>query len=127
MQKILIVFIIMPIFIFAAYNPFFSEDKAPKPKVETHKTEAPKVVVQQKSTQNRQNAQVGYFGFIESDKGKFALVSFGGKNIVIREDDSLYLDEQIFLVTKITSNYILLDDRYKRAQTIYFSSEKRGQ
>lgn len=120
MKKILAIFITSTSLIYAAYNPFFSDDTAPKQKKETSK-----VIIEQKPTPTRKNAQIGYFGFIESNKGKFALVSFSGKNIVIRENDSLYLDEQIFKVTKITSNYILLNDRYKRAQTVYFSSQKQ--
>lgn len=120
MKKVLAIFIITTTFIHAAYNPFFSDDKVPKQKQESFKTS-----VQEKPTPTRQNAKIGYFGFIESKKGKFALINFSGKNIVIREQDSLYLDEQIFKVLKITSNYILLNDRYSRAQTVYFSSEKQ--
>ncbi len=120
MKKLLAIFITTPSLIYAAYNPFFSDEVAPKQKKETQK-----VIIQQKQTPTRKNAQIGYFGFIESNKGKFALISFNDKNIVIRESDSLYLDEQIFKVTKITSNYILLNDRYKRAQTVYFSSQKQ--
>ena len=120
MKRLLAIFITVPSLIYAAYNPFFSDEKPP-----VQKKESQKVITQQKPTPTRKNAEIGYFGFIESNKGKFALVSFSGKNIVIRENDSLYLDEQIFKVTKITSNYILLNDRYKRAQTVYFSSQKQ--
>lgn len=122
MKKILTLFVITTTFVCASYNPFFNNATAPKPKEEAPKTAT---VVQQKPTPTRQNAEIGYFGFIESKKGKFALVSFGGKNIVIRIDDSLYVGEQIFKVTEITSNYILLNDRYNRPQTVYFSSEKQ--
>ena len=45
------------------------------------------------------------------------------KNIVINKNDSLYNDEEIFKIGKITSNYILLKDRQGRVQTVYFSSE----
>ncbi len=123
MKKILTLFIITTTFMYASYNPFFNSATAPKPKEEAPK--AVTTVVQQKPTPTRQNAEIGYFGFIESKKGKFALVSFSGKNIVIRIDDSLYVGEQIFKVTEITSNYILLNDRYNRPQTVYFSSEKQ--
>jgi hypothetical protein len=120
MKRVLAIFITTTTFLYAAYNPFFSDDSAPK-----QKQQASRTTVQEKPTPTRQNAQIGYFGFIESKKGKFALINFSGKNIVIREEDSLYLDEQIFKVLKITSNYILLNDRYSRAQTVYFSSEKQ--
>lgn len=120
MKRVLAIFITTTTFLYAAYNPFFSDDSAPK-----QKQQASRAAIQEKPAPTRQNAQIGYFGFIESKKGKFALINFSGKNIVIREEDSLYLDEQIFKVLKITSNYILLNDRYSRAQTVYFSSEKQ--
>ncbi len=118
MHKILLFLIISLTTIYAAYNPFFNDQKAPKPKVQESAT-----VVQPSNAPTRQNAKIGYFGFIESKKGKFALVSFEKKNIVVTQIDSLYLDEQIFKVINITSNYILLNDRYNRPQSIYFSSE----
>lgn len=117
MQKIFVFFIIFTASVFAAYNPFFSDKSAPKPRIQESKPVVTKPIPQ------RQNAKVSYIGFIESKKGKFALVSFDEKNIVVRKNDSLYLGEQIFKVFKITSNYILLKDRYSRSQTIYFSSE----
>ncbi len=117
MQKIFVFFIILPTFVLAAYNPFFSDKSAPKQKVQESKPVVTKPVPE------RKNAKVTYIGFIESKKGKFALVSFDEKNIVVRKNDSLYLGEQIFKVFKITSNFILLKDRYSRSQTIYFSSE----
>ena len=116
MQKIFVFFIILPTLIFAAYNPFFSDKTAPKPQKQVK-------LVPQKPIPERKNAKVSYIGFIESKKGKFALVSFDEKNIVVRKNDSLYLGEQIFKVFKISSNFILLKDRYGRSQTIYFSSE----
>ncbi|MCK4738022.1 MAG: hypothetical protein KAT10_05610 [Sulfurimonas sp.] len=119
MRNIFVILIILPTFIYAAYNPFFSDKNPPKPK-------APKVKViiqKPKAIPKRQNAKMTYFGFIESKKGKFALVNFNNHNIVIQKNDSLYLDEQVFKVSKITSNYIIFKDKYKRAQTVYFSSE----
>jgi predicted alpha/beta-fold hydrolase len=118
MQKMLLFFITVPTLIYAAYNPFFSEQKPPKPKIQESQPTA-----QQNSTPLKQTAKIGYFGFIESSKGKFALVNFEKKNIVITLNDSLYLDDQIFKVINITSNYILFNDRYNRPQSVYFSSE----
>lgn len=121
MQKILIIFIILPTLLCASYNPFFSDKQALKPKENNVE-----VIIQKqppKPIPTRKSIKMTYFGFIESSKGKFALVSFKRQNIVIRKDDSLYLDEQVFKVQKITSNYILFKDRYNRAQTVYFSSE----
>lgn len=120
MQKMLKVFIIIPTLIIAAYNPFFNDNNAPKQKVQQSK------LVTQQNTPTRKDAEIRYFGFIESNKGKFALISFREKNIVIKKDDSLYFDEQIFKVLKISSNYILINDRYNRPQTVYFSSESKN-
>jgi len=120
MQKILII-IILYVEIFASYNPFFQEIKVSVPKKQNiHKT-TKTIVYKPKPT--RKNIQMTYFGFIHSKKGKFALVNFQNKNIIIRANDSLYIDEQIFKINKITSNYILLKDRYNRFQTVYFSSQ----
>ena len=123
MQNIFVILIILPTFIYAAYNPFFSDKNAPKPKAPEVKVIIQKVKPKPKPIPTRQNANIAYIGFIESKKGKFALVNFDGKNIVIRKKDSLYLGERIFRVFKITSNSILIKDRYSRSQTIYFSSE----
>lgn len=119
MQKILLFLIISKTVLNAAYNPFFNDQKTPKPKAQ----DPHQVVVQTTAAPSKQNAKIGYFGFIESKKGKFALVSFDKKNIVITQNDSLYLDDQVFKVVNITSNYILLNDKYNRPQSVYFSSE----
>ncbi len=115
-------FAITPIFLYAAYNPFFSETKPAEP-VPT----VQQIIVEPRPKADpipkRQNIKMTYFGFVESKKGKFALVAYNRKKIVIRQQDSLYSDEQIFKVKKITSNYILLTDRHSRVQTVYFSSE----
>ncbi len=125
MQKIIILLLIVPTFIYASYNPFFSDDKPDIPPAPVVKTVIE--VVKPKPVPERKNIKMTYFGFVESKKGKFALVSFNNKNIVIRQADSLYLDEQIFKVISITSNYILFSDRRSRKQTVYFSSEENQQ
>ncbi len=124
MPKILIIFVILPTIIYAAYNPFFNDNKPPaalqiqkkeiyKPSVKYYKPQ-PKV--------KRKTIKMTYFGFIESNKGIFALVKYNKKNIVIRKNDSLYHDEEVFKIKKITSNYILIRDKKGRAETVYFSS-----
>ncbi len=126
MQKILLVFVVLPTFIYAAYNPFFKDAK-PEQTLQMRQPEIKKTVVQHykpRPKQKRKTIKMTYFGFIESDKGIFALVQFNKKNIVIRKNDSLYHDEQIFKIKKITSNYILIRDRKGRAETVYFSSAK---
>lgn len=122
MQKIFVFFIIFTASVFAAYNPFFNDKTPPKQKIQELKP------LVKEPIPKRQNVKMTYYGFIESTKGKFALINFNDHNIVIQKNDSLYIDEQIFKVFKITSNYILFRDKYKRAQTVYFSSEvKREQ
>ena len=119
MQKLLMIILIIPDFLHAAYNPFFGEEKPLVLPNYNIKPAPPKVV---KPVPARKNIDMSYFGFVESKKGKFALVSFTKKTIVVKEQDSLYLGEQIFKITKITSNFIHLKDRRNRVQTVYFSS-----
>ncbi|MDA7818013.1 hypothetical protein N9A28_07470 [Sulfurimonas sp.] len=121
MQKILVIFVILSSFLHAAYNPFFNDEKIPAQPQTINKVITQQIISE--PIPKRKNVNMTYFGFIESKKGKFALVSFNLQNIVIQKNDSLYFDEQIFKVQKITSNYIMFKDRYSRPQTVYFSSE----
>lgn len=105
--------------LFGAYNPFFNDQKAQKPQVVEKKVYSLDPPV----AESRQTIKIGYFGFIESAKGRFALVSFDGQNIVIKESDTLHLENQIYKIIKITSSSILINDKYSRSQSIYFSSE----
>jgi len=105
--------------LFASYNPFFEENR--QNKIQTFTTT--KKVIYHKSKPKRKNINISYFGFIDSKKGKFALVNFQNQNIVVKKGDSLYLNEQIFKIIKITSSFILVKDRYNRPQSIYFSSK----
>lgn len=110
---------------FAAYNPFFEE--TPKQKPQTIQTPIKQPFIKKeeiKPIPKRKKIDISYFGFIETDRGSFALVGVQNKNIVIKKDDSLYIDEDVFKVFKITSNYILIKDNYSRVQTIYFSSQE---
>lgn len=117
MRKIVTILVLLPLCALAAYNPFFTTDK-PRQKA----PEAPVQNVIQPIDGDRKNVQMSYFGFIESQKGAFALIGFNGKNIVVRQDDTVYLDEETFTVKKIASNYLLIADRQSRVQTVYFSS-----
>ena len=120
MAKILL-FVLSISTLFASYNPFFQEDKPLKKQVHTF-TQTKKVKTY-KAKPKRKNIDISYFGFIHSNKGKFALINFQNQNIVIKKGDSLYTNEQIFKVSNITSNYIVVKDRYNRPQSIYFSSK----
>jgi Tfp pilus assembly protein PilP len=120
MRQIFVIFFILPTFIYAAYNPFFSDTSAPKQKKES---EVKIIYKKPKPKPIRTDIAISYFGFIESNKGKFALVNIGGKNIVLKQNDSLYIGEQVVKVVKLSSNYIILKDGYNTPQTIYFSSK----
>ena len=128
MQIILRALMVVPCIMYASYNPFFNETQTPQAAQPQKKAAQTTVVRQaQKAIPERKTLEMTYFGFVESSKGKFALVKLGDKNIIISQNDSLYLDERILKVEKITSNYILLQDRYLRAQTVYFSSDAQRQ
>lgn len=123
MLKILTIFTIFSTVIYASYNPFFTTEKAPKKESNQVKQVIVKEVVKRKAIPSRKNAEITYFGFVQSSKGKYALIKFDDKNIVIKKNDSLYIADQIYKVKKITSNYILLKDKYSRSQSVYFSSD----
>lgn len=119
MKKMFIFSIIIPAFIHASYNPFFNNTESPK-----RKESETKIIIQQpKPDIKRTDIQVSYFGFVESDKGKFALVKINGKNIVLKQKDSVYIGEQVVEVINLSSNYIILKDGDNAPQTIYFSSK----
>ncbi|QOY55397.1 hypothetical protein HUE87_03945 [Candidatus Sulfurimonas marisnigri] len=119
MQKIFITLIIMPIFIYASYNPFFTDLQAPKPA----EAEVKVIIQKPKPEIKRTDIKITYFGFIESNKGKFALVKINGKNIVLKQKDSVYIGEKVVKVLTLSSNYIVLKDGHNSPQTIYFSSK----
>lgn len=119
MKKMFIFSIIIPTFIHASYNPFFNNIESPK-----RKESETKIIVQQpKADTKRTDIQISYFGFVESDKGKFALVKINGKNIVLKQKDSVYIGEKVVEVMNLSSNYIILKDGDNSPQTIYFSSK----
>ena len=119
MQKKLAIVLMIPTFIYAAYNPFFREDPAPA----RVQSPSPKVVYKDKTPQTpRKNITIKFFGFVSTYKGEYALIKFNGKTIVIGENDSLYNNAETYKIAKITSNYIVINDNIGRAQKIYFSS-----
>ena len=121
MQKLLIIFIIVPI-LYASYNPFFKTEQAPMPQKQLYIP-----VKKAKPIPTRTAIGLEYFGFIETDKGIFALVSFKNKTIVLQVADSLYLGEQTYKVFKISTNFLKIKDKYGRVQKVYFSSEVNRQ
>lgn len=126
MLKKLLVFVVLSTLLYAAYNPFFNDNKPP-PSLQIQKSVVSTPAIKYykpRPKAKRKTIKMTYFGFIESAKGVFALVNFNKKNIVVRQNDSLYDDEEIFKIRKITSNYILIRDKKGRAETVYFSSAK---
>jgi len=119
MGKIFIISI-LSVVIYASYNPFFQENTKQISQKKAYK-QTKNIVYKPRPT--RKNIDMTYYGFIHTNKGRFALVNFQNKNIILQKNDSLYIDEQIFKIKKITSNYILINDRYSRIQTVYFSSK----
>ena len=122
MYKILAIFMILPTFIYAAYNPFFSDKKAPK------QTAPVKYIIQEvkekpKPIPPRKGVKMAYLGFIETKKGILALVTFDGQNIIIQKDTILYQNEDVYKIKKITTNYILLRDGNYRRHKIYFTTQ----
>lgn len=126
MQRVVLFIFMINYTLNAAYNPFFN-NKQPKEvqssqAIEKH--QEPKVIIKEISIPKPQrDIKMRYFGFVESSKGRFALVNFDKKNIVLKENDQLNINEWAFNILKITSNYILLTDKANKSQTIYFSSD----
>lgn len=120
MHKSILFFVFFSVCLHALYNPFFREYKAPKKVVEEKV-----VVVKEKAKPNvpLQTIEIKFIGYIESNKGKFALVTFDGHNIVVKKNDPLYSGSKMFKVAKITTNYILVRDPNFKIQTIYFTTE----
>ena len=127
MQKIFIILLIIPTYIYAVYNPFFTELPVKKQEITEYQAPQPTPTKTYKPIQMtpRKSIEMTYFGFIESIKGEYALVAFNDKNIILQANDSLYDDEQVYKITKVTSNYILLKDNFGRVETVYFSSEEQ--
>jgi len=119
MKKILSILLIIPTFIYASYNPFFKDTQVP-----AHIKKKPKVIyLRPKPKPKITDIDITYFGYIESKKGKFALISINKKSIVVKQKDSVYLGEQVVKVVKLSSNYIILKDGINSPQTVYFSSK----
>jgi len=118
--------------LYSAYNPFFTEIKPIEtPTVKVQKQEPKqiiKTIIKREIKTNipkKTNIKLQYFGFLETAKGKFALIRFDEKTIIVKGKDSLYLGEKTYKINKINSNYMLIEDSYKRIQSVYFSSDAK--
>jgi hypothetical protein len=119
-----------------AYNPFFDAPAAPKkparttlpllppPPVASYAPLRPPVV---ESSSAAVASPILYFGFVEAEKGKFALIKVDDHNIVLKEHNRVYLQNIPYFVREITSNAIVMEDGEKRVKSIYFSGERTGE
>lgn len=109
----------------AAYNPFFREPVKPKavPAPLAAPLPLPPLLkpLPEPSASTFNLSQVRYFGFLETKKGKFGLISVEGHTIVLKEGDPFYANSSKYFIRNITSNYITVDDA-GRTQTVYFTT-----
>ncbi len=116
--------------VYGAYNPFFSDNE---PARKTSKPTSllllpPPLNLHQSPIMTEPrisavSAQIYYFGFIESDKGKFALLKVNGKNIVLKENNRVYINSLPYLVREISSNAVVMENNEKQIKLVYFSGE----
>ncbi len=116
----IVVFLLLSNPLFAAYNPFFNEAPKAEKKVEKPRPKPqPKIIY--KKPEKKKVFDIVYFGFLETNRGKFALLETGDKSFAVRKGDSLYLQNSKIDIVKITSNYFVLRSDRKNYQTIHFS------
>jgi hypothetical protein len=115
----------------AAYNPFFHALAKPKKAPELAPSVRPmplppllKPAFESLPSEPQpimNIAALRYCGFLETEKGRFALVKVGGSTIVLKEADPVYIQNRKCFVRNITSNYITVDDAGK-TNSIYFTT-----
>ncbi len=105
----------------AAYNPFFSEKpKEPKPQI---KKSVPKPAPSPKLSPLTQ-IDITYFGYVQTDKGQFALLEMQNRTFAIRQGGNLYHGSSAIKVVKVSSNAIVLKNAGKY-KTVYFSQKEQ--
>lgn len=120
-------FLFLTLSLNAAYNPFFRESPKPKkplqaPVVQAQPLPLPPLLKPVDTVKPPFDlGQLRYYGFIETAKGKFALVNVASNAIVLKEGDPFYANNLKYFIRNITSNYITVDDA-GRMQTIYFTT-----
>ncbi|MEA1918085.1 MAG: hypothetical protein U9N42_11245 [Campylobacterota bacterium] len=100
----------------AAYNPFFDENTEQKKPLH--------VVKKERVIETKEVFQTIYFGFIETELKKLALIEFNKKHIVVKEGDKVFTKKNELTISEINSNYLILKDKSGRVQQIYFSGKK---
>lgn len=122
-------FLLLTLSLNAAYNPFFRESPKPKkpplqaPAVQAQPLPLPPLLKPVSSAEKVpfDLEEMLYYGFMETSKGRFALVKVASNAIVLKEGDPFYANNAKYFIRNITSNYITVDDA-GRMQTIYFTT-----
>ena len=121
---------------YAAYNPFFDNSESSKKAIKNSSSvpflppniaslDPQAVLLGERNVPTQ--SQILYFGFIEADKGKFALIKVNNSNINVKENNKIYLNNQLYFVREISSNAVFMETSAKQIKTIYFSGEMNGQ
>lgn len=136
MNKYFGIFLVLGSVVWGAYNPFFDNQEAPKKVVRPAPVLLPppppvaQPVLYQRPLSSElvrpSSVQISYFGYIETERGKFALIKVNQHNIVLKEKNRVYIENVPHYVQEINSNTIVLEDNEKRIKTLYFSSAKEG-
>jgi len=116
-------FLFLAVSLNAAYNPFFHEPAKPKPAPAPIAAPLPLPPLLKPPSEAPvfNLPQILYFGYLETQKGKFGLVKVEGNTIVLKEGDPFYASNTKYFIRNITSNYITVDNA-GRIQTIYFTT-----
>lgn len=138
MKTFLWLFFLFSNIVEGAYNPFFGDMKSSQKVVKQSVRSLlppprftplpilpppPAVTMEIKSSQPLTPISIRYFGYIESDKGKFALIKSDGNTMVLKESSRVYLNNFSYLVRDISSNAVVMEDGLRQIKTIYFSGE----
>ncbi len=140
MKTFLGLFFLFSTVVYGAYNPFFS-DTAPAKKIAKPERTLippprmfaplpmlpPPPAINAEIKPPQTPIAMRYFGYIESDKGRFALVKVQESTIVLKENNRIYLNSVPYFVREINSNMVLLEDGLKQMKSIYFSGEMESQ
>lgn len=131
MKLLLGLFFIFTGIAYSAYNPFF-DDREPVVKKASKPTSLlllpPPLNVHQVEPLSEPKApqstkQMYYFGYIESGKGKYALIKVDGNNIIVKENNRVYINGSPYFVHEITSNVVVMENSTKQVKMVYFSGE----
>lgn len=129
LKKIFCLFFLFTGMIYGAYNPFFTDAEPPKPvSRSTALLLPPPMYTHSNSPQEIKlpalsSSPMIYFGFIETEKGKFAMMKVHDHNIVLRENNRVYIGNDLYYIREISSNSVVMEDKEKRIKTTYFSGE----